>query len=131
MNEVFCPSSGLYFVFGNVSVEHVHTEDQLQTLDVLYAGRYLQHIRYSDVWYSAFSEKDRRLSIDLAERLPVYAILETKHHSAYLRMLMDGVRNPGAFLQEAEKAGCHLFLHYVGESDEYAVLAREVCVNDE
>ncbi|PNV60893.1 hypothetical protein C0033_17030 [Clostridium sp. chh4-2] len=126
MSGLYCGNSGVFLVFGNVSVRKVYCDGQKLILDVLYADREEQRITYSGLWYSAFHPWDQGAVVSTAERLPVKCLREPRHRPAMEHMIEDGVDDPEKLLTEAEAAGCRLFLHYVGETDEYAVLAREV-----
>lgn len=128
LRQVYCENSGVYVVFGNVFLQWVQNRGRDQVLEVLYAAREQQTIHYTQVLYSAFNEESKNLPISVAELLPVKALCELKHAQAMIRMLKGGVRNIEALLDEAEAAGCHLYLHYVGEKDEYPILAKDVTI---
>ncbi len=87
-----------------------------------------QTIHYTQVLYSAFNEESKEPADFRGGALPVKALCELKHAQAMIRMLKGGVRNIEALLDEAEAAGCHLYLHYVGEKDEYPILAKDVTI---
>ena len=124
MEEGRGPSAG-EFVFVNVSILRLRATEDGQTLELLFAGRERQTIRYAGVLYTSFRERDRGLRIAVAQRLPPRDLLDPRHARARLRMLRDGLWDAPELVARAERTGCSLYLHYVGEADEYPVLARE------
>ena len=132
MKEIYCVNSGVHLVLVNVRIGSVTNTQQKQLLHVVYAGREEQVVHYTGVVYSAFGQDSKGLCIDMAERLPLQALHEPRHNRALIRVLKDGYGGGGMqkLMEQAQQEGCQLFMHYVGEKDEYPVLARSVSISD-
>lgn len=128
MPEVYCRNSNVRLVFSNICIHSVRTGEWEQVLEGLYAGREPVEITYSGLYYSQFDEASVNICISVAERLPVFALAEPQHAMAFARLLEEDLRDPRAYLERAEKECCHLYLHYVGQAQEYAVIAKDAVV---
>lgn len=130
MPEIYCSNSNIRLVLSNVCIQRVRTGEWEQILEGLYAGREPVEITYSGLYYSQFDESSADILVSMAERLPVSALQEPQHAMAFARLLREELSDPHAYLKQAEKEGLHLYLHYAGETQEYAVIARDVSIRN-
>ena len=128
MPKVYCRNSNVRLVFSNICIQRVRTSEWEQVLEGLYAGREPVEITYSGLYYSQFDETSADICISMAERLPVAALAEPQHAMAFAKLLEEDLRDPHAYLERAENEGCHLYLHYVGQAQEYAVIAKDAAI---
>lgn len=126
MPEVYCQGSNIHLVFSNICIQRVQTGEWEQVLYGIYAGREPVRITYTGLYYSQFDESCTDIRLSLAERLPIAALQEPQHATAFARLLREDLRNPYAYLTRAQEEGLHLYLHYAGQAEEYAVIAQDV-----
>lgn len=131
MSDTVHEKAGEHFLYGNVRIRQLQMEEtkEILYLDVIYADREEQQIRYDGVFYSAFDEKSVGLRIVMSEELPLRALETQEHRDSAQKFWKSCGGMEEGFLDVMAERGNKLFVHYVGKTDEYIVIARSISVH--
>ena len=114
---------GFGFLFSNARLRQIRQTGAELYLNLLYADREEQTVRYDGVFYSQLQLSDEGKRIILAEQLHPSELAMPKHRSATVQLL-DECGGDASLFDQLEREGYFVYAHYVGRSAEYLVIAR-------
>jgi hypothetical protein len=116
------------FLYSNVRVRSVtpDTESGMLTLKVIYAEREEQRVIFDEVIYSQLGKNAEGRHILLAIELMPDEYRDAKHRTSAAQFLNDCKLKDLSSLEEIVKLGYRILTHYVGDQDEYVVVAKKL-----